>query len=235
MAAWLKRLAVIALLGFPVAVAGKRLGLFEFGTSFQIIQYTFLLALVIFFVGTVMSLRNRRTDKVKAGRARSAAYISLIPILGLGTQIFNARSVPEIHNITTDTTNPPKFNAVVSLRGENSNPLEYNANELAAAQAAAYPEITTYLSDRTPPELFRKSLQVIEELGWVLVSSDSSTGIIEATETTFLWAFKDDVVIRISQQGDQSAVDLTSVSRIGRSDLGANAKRINNFFAALKN
>ena len=235
MAAWLKRLAVIAVLGFPVAVAGKRLGLFDFSVSFQIIQYTFLMALMIFFVGSVVSLRNRKSNRVKAGLARTAAYISLIPIIGLGTQIFTARSVPEIHNITTDTANPPVFDTVIALRGANSNPHGYNASELAKVQSAAYPEIKTYFSDRTPSELFNKSLEVIKDNGWVLVSNNASTGIIEATETTRLWAFKDDVVIRISQQGDKTAVDLTSVSRIGRNDLGANAKRIKAFLAALEN
>ena len=43
--------------------------------------------------------------------------------------------------------------------------------------------------------------------------------------------FKDDIVIRISREGDSSIIDLRSVSRVGVSDLGANAKRIRAFKA----
>jgi len=235
MAGLLRGLAIVALLGFPIAVIGKRLDLFHFGISFQLIQYTFMLALAVFFVSMVVSLRSRNTDAQSASVARTAVYLSLIPILGLGTQIFTARSVPEIHNITTDTANPPNFNKVIQLRGPNSNPHEYNASELASIQAAAYPDVKTYISDQTPPEVFNKSLAVIKDLGWDLVSQDASAGVIEATETTRLWAFKDDIVVRISQHNGKTNVDLRSVSRIGRSDLGANAKRINSFLVALQN
>ena len=234
MATWLKSLAIVALCGFPIAVIGNRLGLFHFGISFQIIKYTLLLALAVFFVSMIVSLKNRKTDAAKSNAARLAIYISLIPIIGLGTQIFSARSVPEIHNITTDTADPPRFNKVIARRGANSNPHEYIASELAAVQAAAYPEIKTYFSDKPSSALLSKSKQIIEDLGWELVSYDAATGIIEATETTALWAFKDDVVVRIGQRDGKSVVDLTSVSRIGRSDLGANAKRINAFLTKLK-
>lgn len=234
MSIWLKRLAVIALLGFPVALAGKRLDLFHFGISFQIMQATLLLALLVFFTSIIVALRNRKTRPHKSSIARAAIYISLIPIIGLGSQIFKITSVPEIHNITTDTVNPPNFNKVPALRGAHSNPHEYNANELASLQVAAYPEVKTYVSDQASSDVFAKALRVVKDLGWVLVSQDTRTGIIEATETTTLWAFKDDVVIRVSQLGDKTAVDLRSVSRIGRSDLGVNAKRIKTFLEALK-
>ncbi len=43
--------------------------------------------------------------------------------------------------------------------------------------------------------------------------------------------FKDDVVIRISSDADGTLVDLRSVSRVGVSDLGANAARIQDFLS----
>ena len=80
-----------------------------------------------------------------------------------------------------------------------------------------------------------KAKSVVEALGWELVNSDVDTGIIEATETTMLWGFKDDVVIRLTETDGKTAIDLRSVSRIGRSDLGANAKRIETFLAEFSN
>ena len=68
-------------------------------------------------------------------------------------------------------------------------------------------------------------------MGLELVNSDQSNGIIEATETTTIWGFKDDLVVRITESDGKTAVDLRSVSRIGMSDLGANARRIEKFLA----
>jgi len=66
-------------------------------------------------------------------------------------------------------------------------------------------------------------------LGWELVNSDASQGIVEATETTTWFGFKDDIVVRIKDEGSQRFVDIRSKSRIGRSDLGKNAERIHTF------
>jgi len=65
--------------------------------------------------------------------------------------------------------------------------------------------------------------------GWDLVSADSSAGRIEATATTAWFGFKDDVVVRIRSEGTGSRVDVRSLSRVGGSDVGTNARRIREF------
>ena len=72
-------------------------------------------------------------------------------------------------------------------------------------------------------------------MGLALVNSDAEKGIIEATETTAIWGFKDDVVVRVVEKDGKTIIDLRSVSRIGQSDLGANAKRIEKFLAKFGN
>lgn len=55
-------------------------------------------------------------------------------------------------------------------------------------------------------------------------------GRIEATATTRWFGFKDDVVIRIVPSAvNGSRVDIRSVSRVGLSDVGTNARRIRTF------
>lgn len=226
----LKPLAILALLGFPIAVIGFRLGAFPFSTSFQLLTYTVYLSAAVFLVGMVMSL-VKRADVDLAKSARTAALIALLPMIGIGTQVFTAKSVPGIHNISTDVVNPPKFDKVVALRGENTNPLEYNIEKLATIQTEAYPKVKTLITDLSVIDAHARAKTVVESMGLELVNSDASNGIIEATETTTIWGFKDDVVVRITAQGDSTAIDLRSVSRIGMSDLGANAKRIEKFLA----
>jgi uncharacterized protein (DUF1499 family) len=226
----LKPLSILALLGFPIAVVGFRLDAFPFPISFQIITYTVYLSAAVFILGMLMSF-IKRADSDLAKSARTAAMIALLPLIGLGTQIFTAKSVPSIHNISTDVVNPPKFDKVVALRGENTNPLEYNVEKTASVQTQAYPKVKTLITDLSASDAHARAKAVVESMGLELVNSDASNGIIEATETTTIWGFKDDLVIRIAEQDGKTAVDLRSVSRIGISDLGANAKRIEKFLA----
>jgi len=193
-------------------------------------QYTVFLSAGVFFLGMVVSfIQRKEVDLAKS--ARTSAMIALLPLIGLGTQVFTATSVPEIHNISTDTVNPPKFEKVVSLRDESNNPLEYNIAALAEVQSKAYPNVKTLITDLDVVAAHARAKSIIESMGLELVNSDPENGIIEATETTTIWGFKDDLVVRINEKEGMTAVDLRSVSRIGRSDLGANAKRIERFLA----
>ena len=70
-------------------------------------------------------------------------------------------------------------------------------------------------------------------MGWEIVATVPAEGRIEATDTSLLFGFKDDIVIRVAAQGAGSRVDARSVSRVGRSDFGVNAKRIRKYFASL--
>ena len=70
-------------------------------------------------------------------------------------------------------------------------------------------------------------------LNWEIVSSSREEGRIEATDTTAWWGFKDDIVIRIVAEGNGSKLDIRSMSRVGKSDLGKNAERVRAFLAAL--
>jgi len=76
-------------------------------------------------------------------------------------------------------------------------------------------------------------LVAAEAMGWDIVAQDASAGTLEATATTALFGFKDDVSIRLSADAGATKVDMRSVSRVGVSDLGANAARIEAYFAAL--
>ena len=238
----LKPLAILSIFGFPIAVILYRLDVIAFSVSFQLIKYTVIFAVAVFFLSMIAGFVMRK-NKDQARVARMAALIAFIPIIGIGSQVFTAKSVPFIHNISTDTINPPAFDKVVSLRSAEHNPHEYkgetivdeaSGQTLAELQLAAYPNVVTLVSDLSKAEAHAKAKSVAEEMGWELVNSDADAGIIEATQTTMIWGFKDDVVVRLSDVSGKVAVDLHSVSRIGGSDLGANAKRIETFLAKFK-
>ena len=145
-----------------------------------------------------------------------------------------AQSVPRIHDITTDTANPPLFVAVLPLRKDAPNTAAYGGKEVAEQQLKGYPDIKS-LDLSVPPQVaFARALDVAESMGWALVASSAAEGRIEATATTPWFGFKDDIVVRVAPAGSGSKIDVRSVSRVGRSDIGTNAKRIREYLARLK-
>jgi uncharacterized protein (DUF1499 family) len=155
------------------------------------------------------------------------SIVICVAIVGfMGVQIAKGAQVPPIHNISTDIEDPPRFVAVVALRGEGTNPLEYDAATIGPQQQAAYPEVTTLTVPTSPDETVRSVVSALEDMGLEIVAVDEAEGIVEATDTTFWFGFKDDMVVRVRPSAGGSEVDARSVSRVGVSDLGANAARI---------
>jgi uncharacterized protein (DUF1499 family) len=145
------------------------------------------------------------------------------------------RDVPMIHDITTDTADPPQFEAVLALRKNALNPVAYGGPEIAKQQHKAYPDIVPLFLNLSPAEAFERSLSTAKNLGWKIISANAEKGLIEATDTTFWFGFTDDIVIRISPQDKYSRVDLRSLSRVGKSDVGKNAKRVREFMKIMEN
>lgn len=144
-----------------------------------------------------------------------------------------AESVPPIHDITTDFTDPPGFVALLPVREASPNKAAYGGEAIAAQQRQAYGDIAPLKVALPPRDAMQKALDAARSLGWEVVASDTAAGRIEATDTTGWFGFKDDVVVRIRPDGDGSRVDVRSVSRVGSSDVGANAARIRQFLAKL--
>ena len=174
-------------------------------------------------------------------RPRGGALAVLLVALGLAVVTVavprgftrKAQSVPPIHDITTDTADPPAFVAVLPLRASAPNSAVYAGDSIAALQQTAYPDVQPVMLDDAPPEAFDRALAAAEEMGWDIVARESAEGRIEATATTTWFGFKDDVVIRVRPTAAGSRIDVRSVSRVGRSDVGANAARIRSYIKVL--
>ena len=154
---------------------------------------------------------------------------------------------PPIHDITTETDNPPEFSAVLAARGETSNSVVYTDKVLpegrfggedggkhySEIQAKYYPDIQPISLDMSRSDAFDKALTTAKGQGWEIVAEEPNSGIIEGTATSRWMGFKDDVVIRVTEQKGQAIVDIRSSSRVGVGDVGLNANRIRAFTAAL--
>ena len=208
-----------------VALPGPlyKFGILELGTAFAALRfgvYAGIAALVLILIQIIFMRKN-----ISWAGVAVCAVLALVAVGLPMSMMSKAKSVPPIHDISTDLTNPPKFVAIVALRADAPNPVEYAGEETAKQQREAYPELTTQKYSQSTDQLFDATESAVNSLGWELVNADKSLGIIEATETTAWFGFKDDVVVRIRTTGEESFLDVRSKSRVGKSDLGKNAER----------
>jgi len=232
--------SAIALTGFGLAVLtavtvmlagfGSRWGWWHFRIGFMMLQWGFyigLAAAAVSLVGTV-AVRSGGSRRAFVS-AIAGLVIALVIVSDLWQWKQTAIRVPPIHDITTDTENPPDFVAILPLRADAPNPAAYGGPEIAAQQRAGYPKLGPSVLPIPPAQAFERALAAARDMGWEIVASNPSEGRIEATDTTFWFGFKDDIVVRIRPTEGGSRIDIRSVSRVGRSDVGTNAKRIQKF------
>jgi len=229
--------SIIAAVLLIISGVGTRFGIWEYTGGFTVASGGVLLASAAVFLGIV----GYAVCLFKGFKAERASLLVgvLISALILGQaamQMAALAAVPAIHNISTDTLDPPDFDTLVAVRqAEGANPLAYNAEVLADVQQQAYPWVKTLSLSDSPAIALNNAVTVLNDMGLEVVNVSVDLGIVEATDTTFWYGFKDDVVVRIrnADTGSGSIVDVRSVSRVGRSDLGLNAKRIGEVLSGL--
>lgn len=142
---------------------------------------------------------------------------------------------PPIHDITTNMENPPEFVSIAPLRADAPNPVEYAGAETASAQRNFYPDLAPISTSMSYDEAYNKALETTREMPWTLVDENRQEGRIEAYHKLAWFGFIDDVVIRVDTTETGSIIDIRSKSRIGRGDLGVNAKRIRAYVEEFEN
>lgn len=229
-----------------------RLGLLPFGVSFS----TFVLGLVacVLVSMTAAALIFRRLARKQRLEKMSVwLFLCLLPVVVVVDQVGLAGfQAPAIHDISTDLAQPPVFVFALSERGPGDNTLEHGGDVLAEQQRLGYPHLVPLLVSASKAEVWAAARAAIAENNWRVLGEEKSRGHIEAVATTPLMGFADDIVIRISAQAPSTEtasdsggnakqpvaqsyiVDVRSVSRVGVSDLGANAARIEAFLKALQ-
>jgi uncharacterized protein (DUF1499 family) len=216
-----------------LAGLGYRWGWWHFRVGIQIMRWsatTDLAAVALTLAAAVLAYKYGVRRALVAGIAGLALSLAVA-----GPPLYHWRlveQVPRIHDISTDTDKPPAYVAVLPLRKGAENSADYSA-EVAPLQKKAYPDITPALLDLPPAQAYARAERAARAMGWEIVAAAPEELRIEATDTTLLFGFKDDVVIRVSAANSGSRVDVRSLSRVGRSDFGVNANRIRKYLRQL--
>lgn len=230
-------LAVVGAVAFLISGYGYQWGWWGLGFAFQYLMFG---GGLLGLAGLVLSFLGFLPDGSLPGRP-GWALIGIIlggaTLTAFSYWFLEAQKYPPIHDITTDTQDPPAFKVIAPLRADAPNPTEYGGPEVSEQQKEHYPDIQTLQLDVPYTQAFDRALEAAESTSWELVDYSREEGRIEATHTLPWYGFKDDVVIRVdtaASDSNTSTIDVRSVSRIGRGDIGVNAKRIRNYLEMLK-
>ncbi|MGE0596139.1 MAG: DUF1499 domain-containing protein [Hyphomonadaceae bacterium] len=247
---WIVRLALLVAMAIPIFFAfaslGSRFGLitWQFGLGVMTMRWGPLLLMGAAGLAVLALLLALLIQPRRGWRAALAAL--LIPALGLGYAMqvrSTAGALPPLHDVSTDLDDPPNFSERVTAQRalvEDGNSLEREGVEMPGgerwaafagmsledAQRSAYPDIAPTLTSAAPDAAYAAALEAAQAQGWTIGETDEAEGRIEATAQSFWFGFIDDIAIRVRPQGEGSRIDVRSVSRVGLSDLGANAARI---------
>jgi len=227
-------LAALCLLGLGTSGLGYRWGVWSYKTGISIVKCSGFISVAAVVV-CIIGIWHSRWKVFPEGMAPAVVGLIIAASVLALTLAWKRKlnSHPYIHDITTDTENPPAFDAILPLRANAENPAVYGGPELARQQLAAYPDLKPIVISEPPQAAFTRAVQVAQDMGWKIVNANPQSLRIEATDTTFWFGFHDDVVIRITPAPTGSRIDVRSVSRVGKSDLGTNARRIEAYLSRM--
>jgi len=234
LAGWALLLSAGAIVLALVDALGSANGWWPFGAGLKALRYLFFVSLAGVLVGIFARVRRKERHMMAA----------VAILLGLGFSGYllslyrTATTVPAIHDASTDLADPPAF-VTLPLRKDNLDAVPDQGRpgwkalppieRWRALHGEAYPDLKPVRLAMPPDAAIRRAEAVARDRGWAIASVDPKAGHLEATATTRFFRFKDDVIVRARPVDGGSIVDVRSVSRVGRSDLGMNAKRIRKF------
>ena len=228
-----------------VSAVGTGWGYWEYTSGLKGVAGAFFLGIGTILAGALQGWRARKAiNPPPRARRWVGMVVALIYVGWVGTFLMAGLTVPAIHDVSTDLADPPAFQTL-ALRTDNLDNIPGADDKdmrgltplqrWAVVHQKAYGDIRSVRSNEPVPMVIAKAERLAKARGWDVAVSLPEEGRFEATETSAFFRFKDDVVLRVrpSETGEGSIVDMRSVSRVGISDLGMNAKRVRAFLADL--
>jgi uncharacterized protein (DUF1499 family) len=235
LASWSRRLAVFSLVATIVSVVIVRFGFLDFKPALA----SFFGALACAGLSILVGLAAFAAIWQNGSRGMSRILLAFLidaAILAYPAYLaFQYRTLPAIHDVTTDPIDPPRFEALARLRnGDGVNSAVYAGLYSAEQQRLAYPDVEPVSIDVPVQIAYEMVLRLVNRHKWLVIDErpplpPQRIGRIEAVARTPVMGFREDIAIRIAPDGESARVDLRSSSRYFEHDLGSNAARIIKF------
>ena len=237
-------LACLAILFTFVSLLLLLCGLFGYkggywGLGFSLLSLNkwavyFSIFTVCFSLISVGYLSGRKRGPLNFLLMLSSGALSTFIVIVFYNYNLELKSNPFINDVSTDYVNYLKFHEYSKHDEKNLSDNNLYLQKFGGFKQP-YNTLKPLLISQEQIVVFNKTLEVFDLMGLEIVYSNQQEGIIEAVDTSFWYDFKDDIIVRIETlvSGDVK-VDARSASRIGKSDFGVNAKRINTLMELLQ-
>jgi len=223
----MKTLAWIGAVAFVVGPLLAHFAVVPSLAGFGIFALGGLASLIAAIGGIVRAVRGRGL-----GAGGAVALVVGIVFVALASR---GAGVPRINDFTTDMADPPAFKNAATLAANVGRDMAYPP-AFADMQKTCCADLRPARVAAPPDQAFLRARSAAEHMpSWTITAADPAAGTIEAIDTTAMFRFQDDIVIRVRPQPDGSSrVDIRSKSRDGKGDMGTNAKRIRLYVAAVE-
>lgn len=228
-----KATIALALVAIACMIAGPGLahvGLIPALAGAGLFALSGLLGLAALIAAAVAAVR------LKAYFPALMGMLGCLPLVAVTAGVMDGLRYPPINDIATDTADAPIFSHASTLSELTGRDLSFPP-ENGALIASHYPYLHPLRLEEPALQVHQRARAVAtsKHFGWTITHEFNNYVGFEAIAETRLFRWKDDVVVRIRPDGDQACVvDVRSRSREGKSDLGANARRIRRFLDALQ-
>lgn len=167
-----------------------------------------------------------------------AVVVSLVVLTPFAFWTYWAVTLPMLFDVSTDLDDPPSFVLATAARGAGMNPIGPFTDETRAMILQSYPLVTGRRYEMPYARVAEAVAKVLQERSWTIATPVSTLlgdgeATVEAVARTLVFALPADVAVRLTDEGESTYVDMRSVSRFGRHDLGDNAARVASFLADL--
>ena len=238
LAAASSKLAALSIPVLIIASVGHRSGQLAATPTYAVMALGFSIAALAAIAAIAAFAVIWRDGRKGAGAAARGFILALLVLTLPAIGAWKVVSYPRLTDITTDVDDPPLFDKAKLDRGPEDEPITEPGEEEIAAQQDAYPDGVSRHYPVSTARVFEAAAAIVERRNWRVLGSEAPSekdgnGRIESVAMTLLFAFRQDVVIRIAPDGDGALVDMRSAARNGAHDLGADAERIRDFFVDL--
>ena len=241
LATWARNLAIFSAVAVLVSILIVRFGFLEMKPALATFFGALAIAGLSILIGFAAFAAIWQNGSRGMGRILLAFLISAAVLAYPAYLALQYRMLPQIHDITTDPIDPPRFEALARLRtGEGTNPAVYAGLYSAEQQRIAYPDIETVELEVPVDRAYAVTMQLVNRRKWLVIDERPPApprriGRIEAVARTPIMGFREDISIRVTPDGEDSRVDIRSASRYFDSDLGSNAARVSKLIEDINN
>ncbi|WP_173931080.1 DUF1499 domain-containing protein [Chelativorans sp. Marseille-P2723] len=228
------RLGAFTLVLFLTSALSHRFGLIDTLPFLVLLGLCLSLALCSLCMAVSGAVEIWRRDLSGAGSVAMGLVFSLLALTPYAAAGYRYVVYPQLNDISTDLNRPPQLLRAATFRRLPMAPLHAFNREAATIQAKAYPLLTGRRYDHTREAVVEAATELAESRGWTALAPMPSAGIsgsvtLEAVAGSYLLGLPSDIAIRIEEHEDAVHVEMRSVSRYGRHDLGDNFLRVQRF------